>query len=42
MEIVLSSNAQTAEESSAASKALYGQTLNMNEIIERLNKVVNG
>jgi len=42
MEIVLASNAQTAEESAAASKALYGQTLNMNEIIERLNIVVNG
>jgi len=42
MEIVLASNAQTAEESAAASKALYGQTLNMNEIIARLNTVVNG
>jgi len=42
MEIVLASNAQTAEESAAASKALYGQTLNMNEIIARLNSVVNG
>ena len=40
MEIVLASNAQTAEESSAASKALYNQTLNMNEIIERLNSIV--
>lgn len=42
MEIVLASNAQTAEESSAASKALYGQTLNMNEIISRLNFIVKG
>lgn len=42
MEIVLSSNASTAEESASASKALYGQTLNMNEIISRLNTVVNG
>lgn len=42
MEIVLSSNASTAEESAAASKALYEQTLNMNEIISRLNSVVNG
>lgn len=42
MEIVLASNAQTAEESAAASKALYEQTINMNEIIARLNSVVNG
>lgn len=40
MEIVLASNASTAEESAAASKALYAQTLNMNEIIERLNSFV--
>ena len=42
MEIVLASNASTAEESSAASKALTGQTLNMNEIIDRLNTFVKG
>lgn len=42
MEIVLSSNAQTAEESAAASKDLYGQTITMNEIIERLNVLVKG
>lgn len=42
MEIVLASNAQTAEESSSASKALYNQTLNMNEIIERLTNLVYG
>lgn len=42
MEIVLASNAQTAEESSAASKALYGQTLNLNEIISNLNTIVKG
>lgn len=42
MEIVLASNAQTAEESSAASKALYGQTLNLNEIIGDLNTIVKG
>lgn len=42
MEIVLASNAQTAEESSAASKALYSQTINMNEIITRLNTLVKG
>lgn len=42
MEIVLSSNAGTADESASASKALYSQTLNMNEIIARLNTVVNG
>lgn len=42
MEIVLSSNAQTAEESSSASKALYAQTLTMNDIIARLNDIVKG
>lgn len=42
MEIVLASNASTAEESAAASKALFAQTLNLNEIITTLNRVVNG
>jgi len=42
MEIVLASNAQTAEESSAASKELYSQTLNMNDIIDDLNCIVKG
>lgn len=42
MEVVLASNAQTAEESSAASKALHGQTINMNEIISRLDTIVKG
>ena len=42
MEIVLASNAQTAEESSAASKALYAQTLSMNEIISDLESIVQG
>jgi len=42
MEIVLASNAQTAEESSAASKALYAQTLTMNEIIANLEALVKG
>lgn len=42
MEIVLASNASTAEESAAASKALYSQTLNLNEIISNLNNIVNG
>lgn len=42
METVLASNAQTAEESSAASKALYAQTLNLNDIITDLNELVNG
>jgi len=42
METVLNSNAQTAEESASASKSLYDQTLNMNEIIHRLNTLVNG
>lgn len=42
MEMVMASNASTAEESSSASKALYAQTLNLNEIIERLNVIVKG
>lgn len=42
MEVVLSSNAQTADESASASKELYGQTITMNEIIERLNVLVKG
>ena len=42
MEIVLASNAQTAEESSSASKSLYDQTINMNGIINRLTALVNG
>ncbi len=42
MEVVLASNAQTAEESAAASKALYAQTINMNEIIANLENVVKG
>lgn len=42
MEIVLASNAQTAEESSAASKALFAQTLNLNEIIGNLDTIVKG
>lgn len=42
MEIVLSSNASTAEESASASRDLYEQTLKMNEIISRLNQVVDG
>lgn len=42
MEMVLSANAQSAEESAAASKALYGQTLNMNDVISNLKAIVNG
>lgn len=42
MEVVLGANAQTAEESASASKELYGQTITMNEIIERLNVLVKG
>lgn len=42
METVLASNASTAEESSAASKALYAQTINMKELIERLDAIVYG
>jgi methyl-accepting chemotaxis protein len=42
MEIVISSNAQMAEKSAVASKDLYNQTSNMNEIIGRLRAFVNG
>lgn len=42
MESVITSNAQTAEESAAASKALYAQTLTLNEIIEDLKSLVTG
>lgn len=42
MEIVLASNAQTAEESASASKSLTNQTINMNEIISRLIALVEG
>ena len=42
IEIVINSNAQTDEESSAASKALYAQTLNMDEVITRLKSFVDG
>lgn len=42
MEIVISSNAQTAEDSSIASKGLYNQTLNLREIIVNLEKIVEG
>ena len=42
MEIVLASNAQTAEESSAASKSLYEQTINMKDIMTTLHNIVNG
>lgn len=42
MEMVLAGNAQSAEESAAASKALYGQTLNMNEVISSLEALVKG
>ncbi len=42
MEVVLSSNAATAEESSSASKSLYDQTLNLNDIIGDLDRIVKG
>lgn len=42
METVINSNAQTAEESSAAAKALFDQTLSLNEIIDNLEKIVIG
>lgn len=42
MEMVMSSNAQSAEESASASKALYEQTLNMKGVIDELDIVVKG
>lgn len=42
MESVISANAQTAEESSAASKALYAQTINMESIINKLKTIIDG
>lgn len=42
MEIVLGSNAQIAEESSASAKNLHKQTLNMTDIINRLTTFVEG
>ena len=42
MEITIASNAQTADESSSASKTLYAQTLNLKEIIENLDEIVKG
>lgn len=42
MEVVLSSNAATAEESASASKSLYDQTLNLNDIIGDLDRIVKG
>lgn len=42
MEMVMASNAQSAEESASASKALYEQTLNMKEVINNLNTIVKG
>lgn len=42
IETVIHSNAQTAEESASASQSLYAQTLNLNEIIKRLENIVCG
>lgn len=42
MEMVMASNAQSAEESASASKALYEQTLNMKDVISDLNAIVKG
>lgn len=42
MEMVINSNATTAEESAAASKALYAQTLSMDKIISQLKDFVEG
>lgn len=42
IETVIHSNAQTAEESASASKSLYEQTLNLDEIIKKLEQIVYG
>lgn len=42
METVMSSNAATAEESAAASKALFEQTISLNDIISNLKNLVDG
>ena len=42
MEIVLSSNAQTAEEAASASKTLEDQALNVKEIVNTLILLVEG
>ncbi len=42
IETVINSNASTAEESASASKNLYSQTINLNEIIERLETLILG
>lgn len=42
MEMVMASNAQSAEESASASKALYDQTINMRDVISNLNAIVKG
>lgn len=41
IETVISSNAQTAEESSAAAKNLFNQTITLNEVIEELKTIIN-
>lgn len=41
IETVISSNAQTAEESSSAAKSLFEQTLTLNDIIEQLKTIVD-
>lgn len=42
MESVLQSNAQSADESAAASQELFAQTLSMNSIVNKLTEMVNG
>lgn len=42
MEIVINTNAQSADESASESRSLYEQTLNLNEIISKLRSFVNG
>jgi methyl-accepting chemotaxis protein len=42
MESVLQSNAQTADESAAASQELFAQTLSMNSIVGKLTELVTG
>ncbi len=42
MEMVINSNAQTAEESSSAAKNLYDQTYAMNQIVNKLKEFIQG
>ena len=42
MELVIQSNAQTAEESASSAEDLLAQTIQMNDIVNKLTELVNG